>query len=148
MERIVLTIGYVPQENNLNIIYCGDSDSSGTMELNFEIVENICSGIDNNFNVKIENSDLWDHNSSFYNSISTYLSNYLNLVLSPSQVYGGYVLLNDEPDSHSLNMRIIDSEAGTFSNQNKEHNGKIYLRYYFEEDGEIYDESVCVFIVN
>ena len=75
MERIVLTIGYVPQENNLNIIYCGDSDSSGTMELNFEIVENICSGIDNNFNVKIENSDLWDHNSSFYNSISTYLSN-------------------------------------------------------------------------
>lgn len=148
MERIVLTIGYVPQENNLNIIYCGDSDSSGTMELNFEIVENICSGIDNNFNVKIENSDLWDHNSSFYNSISTYLSNYLNLVLSPSQVYGGYVLLNDEPDIHSLNMRIIDSEAGTFSNQNKEHNGKIYLRYYFEEDGEIYDESVCVFIVN
>ena len=54
MERIVLTIGYVPQENNLNIIYCGDSDSSGTMELNFEIVENICSGIANDFNVKSE----------------------------------------------------------------------------------------------
>jgi hypothetical protein len=36
MERIVLTIGYVPEDNSLDIIYCGDSDSSGTMELNFE----------------------------------------------------------------------------------------------------------------
>ena len=38
MERIVLTIGYVPEDNSLDIIYCGDSDSSGTMELNFEVV--------------------------------------------------------------------------------------------------------------
>lgn len=45
-------------------------------------------------------------------------------------------------------MEIIDSEAGTFSNENKEHNGKIYLRHYLEEDDEIYDESVCIFSVN
>lgn len=147
MERIFLTKGYVPQYNSLNNIYCCDSDSSGTMELNFKIIENIWSGIDNNFNVKIENSDLWDHNSSFYNLISTYLSNYLNLVLSSSQVYGGYVLLNDEPDNHSLKMGVIDSEAGTLSNQNNEHNGKIYLQHYFEEDGEIYDQSVFVFSI-
>lgn len=148
MERIVITIGYVPLENYSDLIYCGDSDSSGTMELNFEVVKNICSGVDNDFNISIENSDLWDYSSSFYKSISTYVSNYLNLVISPSQVYGSYALLNDEPDNHSLNMEIIDSEAGTFSNENKEHNGKIYLRYYFEEDGEIYEESVCVFRIN
>lgn len=148
MERIVLTIGYVPEDNSLDIIYCGDSDSSGTMELNFEVVENTCLGIDNDVNISIENSDLWDHNSFFYKSISTYVSNYLNLVISSSQVYGSYALLNDEPDNHSLNIEIIDSEAGTFSNENKEHNGKIYLRHYFEEDGEIYDESVCIFSVN
>jgi hypothetical protein len=147
MERIVLTIGYVPEDNNVDLIHCGDSDASLTMELNFEIIENTCLGIDNDFSVKIENSDLWDHNSSFYHSISTYLSNYFNVVLSPKQIYGSYALLNDEPNNHSLNSEIIDSEAGTFSNENQEHNGKIYFRHYFEEDGEIYDESVCVFHV-
>jgi hypothetical protein len=33
-------------------------------------------------------------------------------------------------------------------NDNKQHNGKVYLRYYFEEDEEIYDEKVCVVTIN
>lgn len=94
MERIVLTIGYVPEDNSADLIHCGDSDASLTMELNFEIIENTCLGIDNDFSVKIENSDLWDHNSSFYHSISTYLSNYFNIVLSPIAKHTYQILYN------------------------------------------------------
>ena len=29
-------------------------------------------------------------------------------------------------------------------NENQEYNGKVFLRYYFEDEGEIYDEKACV----
>ncbi|MBL6869927.1 MAG: hypothetical protein ISQ99_07625, partial [Flavobacteriales bacterium] len=47
-------------------------------------------------------------------------------------------------DENSLSFEIIESEAGVFINNNQKYNGKIYMRYYFEEEGEIYDEQVCV----
>ena len=47
-------------------------------------------------------------------------------------------------DDYSSSFEIIDSTAGVFINDNQEHNGKIFLRHYFEEEGEIYDEKVCV----
>ena len=60
MERIVMTCGIIPKENNNEIIYCGDAKSSGTKELNFEIIESTCVGIVNDFNIKINNNELCD----------------------------------------------------------------------------------------
>jgi hypothetical protein len=87
---------------------------------------------------------LWDPASSLYKAISTYISAIFNITISPSQIYGGYILVNDEPDDYSSSFEIIDSEAGIFINDNQQHNGKVYLRHYLEEDNEIYDEKVCV----
>jgi hypothetical protein len=144
MERIVMTWGFIPEGNTSDTIYCGDAETSGTAELNFEIIEDSCKGIDNDFNVKLENSELWDSESSFYAVLATYISGYMARTVVPSQIYGGYVLVNDEPDEYSSSFKIIDSEAGVFMNNMQEHNGKIFLRYYFEEDEEIYEELVCV----
>ena len=148
MERRVMTWGFIPEENTSDIIYCGDAETSGTTELNFEIIEDSCKGIDNDFNVKLENSELWNLDSPFYAAIASYLSDYLDITIVPSQIYGGYVLMNDEPDEYSLIFKIIDSEAGVFMNNKQEHNGKVFLRYYLEEDGEIYEEHVCVCPIN
>ena len=68
----------------------------------------------------------------------------MDIAISPSQIYGGYILVNDEPYDYSSIFEIIDSEAGVFMNNMQEHNSKIFLRFYFEEDGEIYEEIVCV----
>ena len=148
MERIVMTWGFIPEENTLDTIYCGDAETSGTTELNFEIIKDSCKGIDNDFNVKLENSELWNPDSPFYAAIASYLSGYFDITIVPSQIYGGYVLVNDEPDEYSSSFKIIASEAGVFMNNMQEHNGKIFLRYYFEEDGEIYEELVCVSSIN
>jgi hypothetical protein len=56
--------------------------------------------------------------------------------------------MNDEPDEYSRTFKIIHSEAGVFMNNKQEHNGKVFLRYYLEEDGEIYEEHVCVCPIN
>ena len=148
MQRIVLTWGLIPNDNLSKMIYCGDQSTSQTEELNFEIIGDSCKGIDNDFDKHFSTNELWNPGSKIYDAISAFLSNFFGISISPELVYGGYVLLNDEADDHSSSFEIIDSEAGVFINDNKQHNGKVYLRYYFEESEEIYDEKVCVVTIN
>ena len=148
MERIVLTWGLIPIDSSSETIYCGDSETSKTKELNFEIVGNSFKGIDNDFDYDISVNELWQSNSNLYLAISTYISEYFGESIAPEQIYAGYSFVNGEPDEHSLSFEIIESEAGVFINNNQKYNGKIYMRYYFEEEGGIYDEQVCVFSHN
>lgn len=144
MERIVLTWGLIPIDSSSETIYCGDSETSKTKELNFEIVGNSFKGVDNDFDYYFSVNELWQSNSNLYLAISTYISEYFGESIAPEQIYGGYSFVNDEPDENSLSFETIESEAGVFINNNQKYNGKIYMRYYFEEEGEIYDEQVCV----
>ncbi len=144
MERIVMTWGFIPIQASEETIYCGDSETSGTLELNFEIIDNICKGIDNDFKENLDNNELWDMKSSFYKTISDFISDAFKLHILASQIYGGYVLVNDEPDDFSSIFKIIESEGGVFSNENSQYNGNLYLRHYLEEGNEVYDEKVCI----
>ncbi len=144
MERIVMTWGFIPIQASEETIYCGDSETSGTIELNFEIIDNTCKGIDNDFKVNLDNNELWDMESSFYKTISGFISNAFKLHILAGQIYGGYVLVNDEPDDFSSIFKIIESEGGVFSNENSQYNGNLYLRHYLEEENEVYDEKVCI----
>ncbi len=96
--------------------------------------------------MEVESNELWDSSSELYNSISLFISSKFDVTITPGLIYGGYILVNDEPDDYSSIFEIIDSTSGVFKNDNKEHNGKVFLRYYFEEDEEIYDEKVCLVI--
>tara|TARA_X000000950_G_scaffold92235_1_gene116114 strand:+ start:3599 stop:4045 length:447 start_codon:yes stop_codon:yes gene_type:complete len=145
MERIVMTWGLIPKDSLSETIYCGDSETSQAKELNFEIVGNSCKGVDNDFNYDFSVNELWLSNSNLYLAISTYISKYFGVSIGPALIYGGYSFVNDEPDKHSSSFEIIDSGASVFINNNQKYNGKIYMRYYFEEAGEIYDEKVCIY---
>ena len=144
MERIVMTWGLIPKDSLSETIYCGDSETSQTKELNFEIVGNSCKGVDNDFNYDFSVNELWLSNSNLYLAISSYISKYFGVSVAPSLIYGGYSFVSDEPNEYSSSFEIIDSEAGVFINDHQKYNGKIYMRYYFEEAGEIYDEQVCI----
>jgi hypothetical protein len=144
MERIVMTWGFIPTECVSETIFCGDAETSGTIELNFEIIGDTCKGIDNDFKVEFESNELWDPGSELYYAISVYLSAAFDKTVMPSLIYGAYALVNDEPDDYSSSFEIIDSTAGVFINEGQILNGKVFLRHYFEEDDEIYDEKVCV----
>lgn len=139
-----MTWGFIPSECVSETIFCGDEETSGTIELNFEIIGDTCKGIDNDFNVELESNELWDPGSELYYAISVYLSAAFDKTVMPSLIYGAYALVNDEPDDYSSSFEIIDSTAGVFINEGQILNGKVFLRHYFEEDDEIYDEKVCV----
>ena len=139
-----MTWGFIPAECMSETILCGDAETSGTIELNFEVIGDTCKGIDNDFNVEFENSELWDPESMLYNAISVYLSAEFQKTVMPSLIYGAYELVNDEPCDYSSSFEIIDSTAGVFINEGQILNGKVFLRHYFEEEDEIYDEKVCI----
>jgi len=139
-----MTWGFIPSECESETIFCGDEETSGTIELNFEIIGDTCKGIDNDFNVELESNELWDPGSELYYAISVYLSAAFDKTVMPSLIYGAYALVNDEPDDYSSSFEIIDSTAGVFINKGQILNGKVFLRHYFEEEDEIYDEKVCI----
>lgn len=146
MERIVLTYGYVPINNNQTEIYCGDSDTSETQELNFEIIDDDFLGIDIELKIKFKGPDLWHVDSELYSKLSETISNYFKIDVSPQLLYGAYGLIQDEPNEFSNNFEFIDSEGGVVSNFENELNGKLFLRSYFEEDEEIFEEKVIISI--
>jgi len=144
MERLVITYGYIPLNNDQTEIYCGDSDTSGTQELNFEIIEDDFLGIDNDLKIKFNGSDIWDAESELYKILSKTISNYFKFDVTPNTLFGTYGLIQDEPNEFSENFEFIDSEGGIINNFENELNGKIYVRSYIEEDEEIFDEKVIL----
>ena len=142
MDRIVLTYGYVPIDHKVEEIYCGDSETSETLELNFEIIEDYFLGIDNDFKLEIQGHDLWNHESIFYRKLSKTISDYFGFDFSEQFLFGGYSLLLDEPTEFSGKYEFVESEEGIVNNFNCSLNGKVFIRFYFEEDGDIFDEKV------
>ena len=112
MERIVLTWGLIPIDSSTETIYCGDSETSKTKELNFEIVGNSFKGIDNDFDYDFSVNELWQSNSNLYLAISTYISEHFGESIAPEQIYGGYSFVNDELDENSLNSLLCLNNAG------------------------------------
>ncbi len=88
-----MTLGIIPIDSSSETIYCGDSETSQTNELNFEIVGNSFNGIDNDFNYGFSVNELWLSNSNLYLAISKYISEYFGESIIPELIYGCFLLL-------------------------------------------------------
>ena len=99
-------------------------------------------GIDNDFKLEIQGHDLWNHESILYRKLSKTISDYFGFDFSEQFLFGGYSLLLDEPTEFSGKYEFVESEEGIVNNFNCSLNGKVFIRFYFEEDGDIFDEKV------
>jgi len=137
-----ISIGSIPVDSKSQVIYCGDSETSHTIELNFKIVNQKIVGLDNDFSFSFQ-GDFITPNSDHLKELSNYISSY-GLKISPNQIYNGLILLRDEKDFFSQKFRLVESVGGTFNNKDFVYNGKIYLRMYLEKDNKILKETICV----
>jgi len=141
----IISIGLIPLDSQSEVIYCGDSETSQTVELNFKLENQKILGLDNNYSSSIE-GDFLTPNSNHLKELSIFISNF-GLDISSNQIYNGFYLLDDEKENFSQKFKIIESEGGVFENVNLMYNGKFYFRKYLEVDGEISEENVCVKIL-
>lgn len=137
-----MTIGLIATDCNQETIYCGDSSSSDTIELNFRVLDKKIIGIDNTFRLHFTD-ELFTPNSVYLKELSKFISTY-GIKLSHNSIYNGFSLLLNELNSFSQKFRILESIGGAFKNQCFKNNGKIYLRLYLERNGEILSEKVCI----
>ena len=141
MKKII-SIGLIPLDSKSETIYCGDSNTSRTMELNFKIENQTISGLDNDFSFLFIGAFLTP-NSNHLKELSKYVSNF-GLDISSNMIFNGFSLLDDLQETFSQRFKIIESAGGVFENMNLKYNGKFYFRKYFESDGEIINENICV----
>ena len=144
MKKII-SIGSIPEDSKTEIIYCGDSETSKTVELNFKIENQNIHGLDNEFSFSFV-GEFITPNSNHLKELSKYISNF-GLNISSNHIYNGFYLLNEKKDTFSQKFKIIESSGGVFENINQNYNGMIYFRKYLEQDGEIIDENICVKIL-
>ena len=137
-----ISIGSIPVDSKSQVIYCGDSETSITIELNFKIENQNIVGLDNDFSFSFQ-GDFITPNSDHLKELSKYISSY-GLKISPNQIYNGLILLRDEKDLFSQKFKLVESVGGTFKNKDFVYNGNLYLRMYLEKDGEILKETICV----
>ena len=138
----IISIGSIPVDSKSQVIYCGDSETSITIELNFKIENQNIVGLDNDFSFSFQ-GDFITPNSDHLKELSKYISSY-GLKISPNQIYNGLILLRDEIDFFSQKFRLVESVGGTFENKDFVYNGNLYLRMYLEKDSEILKETICV----
>lgn len=138
----IISIGSIPVDSKSQVIYCGDSETSKTIELNFKIEYQNIVGLDNDFSFSFQ-GDFITPNSDHLKELSKYISSY-GLKISPNHIYNGLILLRDEKDFFSQKFRLVESVGGTFENKDFVYNGNLYLRMYLEKDGEILKETICV----
>jgi len=141
----IISIGLIPLDSQSEVIYCGDSETSQTVELNFKLENQKILGLDNNYSSSIE-GDFLTPNSNHLKELSIFISNF-GLDISSNQIYNGFYLLDDEKENFSQKFKIIESEGGVFENVNLMYNGMFYFRKYLEVDGEIREENICVKIL-
>ncbi|MDC1391760.1 hypothetical protein N8334_00255 [Flavobacteriaceae bacterium] len=138
----IISIGLIPLDSETEIIYCGDSETSKTTELNFKIENQNILGLDNGFSFSFV-GDFLTPNSNQLKELSKYVSNF-ELNISFNSIYNGFSLLDDLQDTFSQKFKIIESKGGVFENMNLKYNGKFYFRKYFEHNGDIINENVCI----
>lgn len=141
----IISIGLIPLDSISEVIYCGDSETSQTIELNFKIENQNILGLDNDYSSSFV-GDFLTPNSNHLKELSIFVSNF-GLNISSNQIYNGFHLLDNEKENFSQKFKIIESEGGVFENVNLMYNGKFYFRKYLEVDGEISEENVCVKIL-
>ena len=144
MKKII-SIGSIPEDSKTEIIYCGDSETSNTIELNFKIENQKILGLDNNFSFSFID-DFLTPNSNHLKELSKYISSF-GIKIPYNSIYNGFYLLDEIKDTFSQKFKIVESSGGVFYNMNLEYNGMLYLRKYLEHDGKIINENVCVKIL-
>lgn len=155
-NRKVLSIGFIPNDwresqNEDQRISVGDPETSNTREFDIEIVEDDdsvseLSGLKPDSTRKLEGDEFWDKASQFYKDLSRKIKTEYGIKITPKLLQQLWALFQDELADNVHNLIVVaeEDDGAEFVNDDGEYNGCIYVRYFLEEDDEVYGERVVV----
>ena len=147
-EKHLLTIGFIPADHGGGTISCGDPDGSGTREILVEIDDDAGKNVDTDQVLSAEKAQFFAEDCPFLGQIA---SDWATPLADGAGSLSGAALarcwgsFHDEPLPGDLPRQVAEEDdCGEFQNSDGEFNGKFFIRYQFEEDGEYFNEQVVV----
>lgn len=126
---------------------CGDADESGTLETNIVIDEDLVSCLENKAIVKMDGAAWFDANHPKWKELIAAHCGALSKErkLDPKKLARAWAIFQDEQaPGNGISLVAGEDEGGEFSNEDQTANGRFYVRYVHEEDGEYFNEKVVL----
>jgi hypothetical protein len=143
-----LIIGYIPSENESEVIATGDPSGSETLEIYVEIYKDFASATGQKNNFSLKRLNIFSEGSKFWSELAAHAEKQLTRgkqKLAPKDL--AYCFLRPQGEvfgNDDICHVASPDDCGEFHNDDGEHSGKYYVKYQFFDDGDYLDENVYV----
>jgi hypothetical protein len=143
----ILTIGYVPNDCKSELISCGDPAGSGTNEITLIIEDNKITCLDTNETIQVDPIDFLNEKSKLWKQIvKNFCSIFKENEIKPNMIGASWAIFMSEISGKKGITKLADeNDCGEFHNRGGCNNGKFYIRYQLEEDGDYFGETILGF---
>ena len=143
-----LTIGYIPSDNESEVIASGNPSGSETIEIYVEIYSDFATVTEQEVNFSLKSLNIFSENCKFWSELASLVE---KLITSGKQKLASkdlaYCFLRPQNEvfgNDDICQVASPDDFGEFQNVDGVHSGKYYVRYQFVSDGEYLDENVYV----
>ena len=141
-----ITIGYIPIDNDSEIIAAGDPSGSNTVELALKIYGDVAVIGKKEF--KLGKFNIYDETSKFWSDIANLASKELTegeVSIDPKHLAYCFLRPQGETFGNDDIWHVASpDDCGEFHNEDGDHSGKYFVKYEFYSDDEYLDENVYV----
>jgi hypothetical protein len=143
-----LTIGYIPSDNESEVIATGDPSGSETVEIDVEIYKAFASATGQKNNYSLKRLNIFSEGSKFWSELAAHAEKQLTRgkqKLAPKDL--AYCFLRPQGEvfgNDDICHVASPKDYGEFHNDDGDHSGKYYVRYQFFDGDEYLDENVYV----
>lgn len=142
-----LTIGYVPNDCKSEVISCGDPTGSGTIEITLMIENNNITCFETNQTIQVDLIDFSNDKSKLWKQVvKNFCSVFTENEIKPNMIGASWAIFMGEiTEKKGITKLADENDCGEFHNRGGCINGKFYIRYQLEEDGDYFGEMVLGF---
>ena len=142
-----LTIGYVPNDCKSDRISCGDPAGSGTIEVSLMIEDNKITSMHTNQIIEVDPVDFLNEKSKLWKHVvKSFCSIFTENEIKPNMIGVCWAIFMGEISGKKGITKLADeNDCGEFHNRGGCNNGKFYIRYQLEEDGDYFGETILGF---
>ena len=143
-----LTIGYIPSDNESEVIATGDPSGSGTREIYVHIFKETADATGKKTDFLLKRLNIYSEVSKFWSELASHAEKQLTKgkqKLAPKDLAHCFLRPQGEAFGNDDIWHVASpDDCGEFHNDDGDHNGKYYVKYEFVNDDEHLDENVYV----
>lgn len=143
-----LTIGYIPSDNESEVIATGDPSGSETVEIDVEIHKDFATATGQKKDFPLKKLNIFSEDCKFWSELAAHAEKQLTSgkqKLAPKDL--AYCFLRPQGEvfgNDDICHVASPNDCGEFHNEDGDHSGKYFVKYQFFDGDDYLDENVYV----